>query len=93
MDDDDEPKVWEKLVDKEFRDVFFDIEGGKETPEPNQRERRLDKRREFGLDNNKRKCEKPTYVKNTKLSKSAQCRGREGVKQCSKASWERLPMC
>ena len=25
-DDDDEPQVWEKLVDKEFQDVFFDIE-------------------------------------------------------------------
>ena len=52
MDESQNTQPWEKLVDKEFQDVFFDTEGGeKEIPDQKQRERRLDKRREFGLDN------------------------------------------
>ena len=58
--DDDEPPIWEKLVDKEFQDVFFDTEGeggDRESPEEKNRERRLDKRREFGLGNKmSKKC-------------------------------------
>ena len=41
---------WGRIVDKEFQDVFPDIEGAdpKVYPEQHEREKKLDKRRDFG---------------------------------------------
>ena len=64
MDESQDTQTWQKLVDKEFQDVFFDTEGEeKEIPEQKQRERRLDKRREFGLGNKMSKKEQITLTK------------------------------
>ena len=64
MDESQDTQTWQKLVDKEFQDVFFDAEGEeKEIPEQKQRERRLDKRREFGLGNKMSKKEQITLTK------------------------------
>ena len=49
MDDEVSQEKWGQLVEKEFRDVFSDTEGEeKDPPGQKERERRLDKRREFG---------------------------------------------
>ena len=56
MNDDDEPSdTWGKLFDKESQEAFPYIEGGeaKESPEQRERERRLDKRRTFGMEQQK----------------------------------------